>query len=244
MKSKLIIPLLVSLLVGCFVGLMWFLPFGERIELTVLDYWFALRGKLEQPKDIVVIAMDEVSYRDLNIPLSQAWPRKIHAALINRLADLGAKRVIFDILFLDAGADPEADKAFAKALKRVPVFLGAESATQQVGGSSGSFALEEMLEPYAPFAKNAAGVALVALPETEGVVRRFFTERTDINREYPSLAEVGAGLTAYDNVEDTVDDNIARPSSRDFINYFGGSRAIQTLSYYQVLQTEKPFRSN
>jgi adenylate cyclase len=232
MKSKLLVPMLVSALVGTGLWILWFLPLGERFEISVVDYWFSLRGKVESPNDIVVVAMDEVSYRDLNIPLNQAWPRKVHAQLINRLADLGARRVVFDILFLDAGSDPQADEEFAQALNRVPVFLGAESAVQQIGGASGSFALEEMLEPYAPFARNAAGVALVALPETDGVVRRFMTERSEVSAAYPTLAEAGAGFAVGDGKQ--------RPSNRDLINFFGGTRAIQTLSYYQVLQTERP----
>lgn len=232
MKNKLIIKILLTVLVGVVVGILGYLPIGERFETAVLDYWFVLRGKQEQPKEIVIVAMDELSYRDLNVPLNQAWPRKLHAALINRLADLGVKRIVFDVLFLDPGADPAADAAFAKALTRVPVFLGAESAVQQVGGSSGSFAIEEMLEPYAPFAKNAAGVALVALPETEGVVRRFLTERSEVSAAYPSLAEAGAGISPTDVAP--------RPAGRDLINYRGPARTLQTFSYYQVLQTEKP----
>lgn len=234
MKSKLLVSALLSVLVGCLVAALSFSSLLERFELGVLNYWFLFRGKIEAPNDIVMVAMDELSYRDLNVPLNQAWPRKIHAQLLERLAELGAKRVIFDVLFLDAGSDPAADTALEKAIHKVPVYLGVESATQHVAAGGGSFAIEELLEPYAPFAKAAAGFGLVSLPEENGVVRRFLTQRSEQTAEYASLAEAGAGFAPGDGKP--------RPKERDLINYLGPGRTLRTLSYYQILETEHPIQ--
>lgn len=231
--SRRLIIVLFACLIGFVVAGLSVLPFGERFDTAALSWWFSLRGKRVPSSEIVVVALDEVSYRDLNVPLSVGpWPRKLHAALLERLANLGAKRVVFDVLFLDPGNDPAGDGQLAAVIAKLPVYLGVESSLQQIAGSSGSFTLEELLEPHEPFAKAAAGLGLVGLPEDGGVVRRFLTERSERTADYPSLAEVGAGLKPGDGRP--------RPGPRDLINYFGPARTLRTLSYYQVLQTERP----
>lgn len=232
MKSKRLISVLLAILVGCVAIGLSFTALWERFDMGALNYWFLLRGKGAPPQDIAIIAMDELSYRDLNVPLSQAWPRRLHAALIERLAELGAKRAVFDVLFLDPGSDPEGDKALAHALTKLPVYLGAESAVQNIAGAGGAFSIEELLEPYEPFSRAAAGLALVSLPEHDGAVRKFLTARSERTADLPSLAEAGAGFAPSDSK--------TRPGPRDLINYYGPARTIPTLSYYQVLQKERP----
>ena len=60
---------------------------------------------------VVMVYMDEASYRDLNQPFNKPWDRALHARLVDRLKAAGAKAIIFDILFTDPGPDPEADLA-------------------------------------------------------------------------------------------------------------------------------------
>lgn len=220
----------VSLLIAIVSGLLYTTSLSNRFELLVHDTWYSLRGTRPAPQNLVVVAMDEISYRNLNIPLNQPWPRALHAKLIERLASLGAKRVIFDVLFYDQSSDPAADTALAKSLKAVPVVLGAESAIQQVGGAGGSFALEELLEPYAPLRNGAQSLGLVGLPDDSGFIRRFFTQKTERTREIPSLAEAAVELSPSD----------PHPDKDDFINYYGPAHEIQYVSYYQVLEEERP----
>jgi adenylate cyclase len=181
---------------------------------------------------VVLIAIDELSYSDLKIPLNQPWPRAMHAALLNNLSAYGVKRAVFDVLFLDEGQDPAADKGLEQALRQVPAHLGAESAMQQVGGAGGAFMIEELLEPFGPLRKAAAGLGLVGLPDDGGIIRRFFTERTDRTALIPTLAEAGAGFAAGDGKR--------RPGPRDLIRYYGPARTIPTISFYQVLERERP----
>ncbi len=220
-----------ALLVAAAHAALFFTPIGQRFELQSTDIWFNVRGATTPPPRVVFLALDELSYNDLKVPLNQAWPRRLHATLLERLAEYGAKGVVFDILFADRGADPKGDDAFAAALKKIPVILGAEAMFRSVRAVSGSYMLEEVQLPYPPFEKEARGLALVGLPEDRGIVRRFLTARTEQTREFPTLSEAGALL---------VGDLNARPGERDLINYYGPSRSIPTYSVYQAMQTEKP----
>lgn len=233
MRIKIIICFLLSILCGALGTLLYFSPLGEHFELAFHDVWFNIRGKRSPPSDIVIVSMDELSYQNLEIPLNQPWPRSLHAKLLERLAEFQAKRVIFDILFLDAGQDVKADGSLEEALHKVPTFLGVEAAFQQVSGAGGAFTLEELLEPYSPFKKAAMGTALVGLPEQSGVIRQFLVERSERTQSIPSLAEAGV-LQKEQPIS-------RKPGSRDFINYYGPGHTIPTYSYYQALEDERPF---
>jgi adenylate cyclase len=230
-KSVNAVHIFASLLAAFLASAIFATGFGDRVELFFHDTWYQVRGARTAPKDVVVVAMDELSYRNLGVSLNKAWPRELHAKLLDKLAEYGAKKVVFDILFLDPGADPKADEHLASAISKLPVALGVETAIQQVGGAGGSFSLEELLEPYAPFKKAAKQLALVALPSASGYIRGFFNQRTERTQGIPSLAEAGA---------DVLPDQSNLPTRYDLINYYGGARTIPTYSFYQLLEEEMP----
>jgi adenylate cyclase len=227
-RNRLTIIALLSVL-SAIVHACLFSWFGGRVETNLVDAWFSLRGSRSVPTDVVVVAMDEQSYSGLGIQFSSAWPRELHARLLRRLREYGAKKVVFDILFLGAGASPKADDDLAAALREIPSILGMELTKRIVALPGGSVELEELEEPYDPFLKHASA-ALVGLPEDHGIVRRFLIDRTDQSRAVPSLAEAGAGVTA----------NSQGVGRDDIINYYGTARTVPTHSYVNVVQDEHP----
>jgi len=201
-------------------------PLGQSIQYAWFDRWIALRGPITPPSEVVVVAMDEQSYDELGLSPTEAWPRAVHARLIEKLASLGAARVIFDVLFVGPGAQPEGDRAFAEALSKMPVVLGAEITQQESSG----YELTGLTTPYEPFAKNAVTTALVNLPERDGVVRSFFVPGEDVGFALPSLATAAAKV------------NTPLPDDRALINFYGAaSRGPRVFSYYQVLEEAVPF---
>jgi adenylate cyclase len=175
--------------------------------------------------------MNEASYQNLDIPMSQAWPRAKHAELLDKLAKASVKKVIFDVLFLDAGADKRVDQTLAASIGKVPVILGADSLMRDYSSGSGSFKIEELLMPFEPFHKAAAGIGLVGFPEDDGYVRRFMTTRTAQTKEFQTLSESAANKQKSD----------PGPSARDLINYYGPAGTIPFAHYYQIIDKEHPF---
>ena len=53
----------------------------DRIELNSVDARFAVRGTQAAPKDVVVVAIDDVSFEDLHLRF-QDWPRTFHARVL------------------------------------------------------------------------------------------------------------------------------------------------------------------
>lgn len=228
--------LIIALVLGTLVTLISGTATVRDVEVKAGDIWFRLRGNRPPPEDIVIVAIDELSYVDLKVPLNQPWPRSLHAKLLERLATYQVKQVVFDILFLDPGPDPAADEALANAVGKLRTVLGAESALLHMTGPNGGYSIEELLRPYEPFRTKGASEALVALPDDSGTIRRFLATKTERTKGLPSLAEAAAGID--------VNDSRPRPGPRDLINYYGPPRSIPILSYYQVLQEDSPMAAN
>lgn len=202
---------------------------GRFADLVNLDALFSVRGPLPPSSDVVVVAIDEPSYVNLNIPMATAWPRNLHVQLIDRLLNTGAKRVVFDILFVNASDNPVADKAFAQALSRMPTVLGASIGLSQQATLNGSFLLEQVIRPAPIFEERASGLGIVGLPQDGGRISRFLTERSALFPEGRSLAEVAVSLEG----------GIATPGPRDLINYYGPAPTIRRFSYHDVIAPEQ-----
>jgi adenylate cyclase len=231
MKSRFSIGLVLGLLVAGLHLLLFLSPLEKRLEPFLLDVWFSLRGSVAPPPEVILVAMDEQSYSILDLDIQQPWPRSKHGELLKRLSAYGAKRVIFDILFLGESTNVEADQFLVEGISSLPTVLGAESALRQVSGAGGSFVIEELNQPPPAFVSAAENIALVGLPDDFGIIRRFNTTRTEQTQGLHTLSSAASGKPLTE---------ISHPGERDFINYYGPARSIQTYSYYQVLESERP----
>jgi adenylate cyclase len=190
-----------------------------------LDTLFTLRGVRTPPPEVCVVAIDDDSYGVIGRDPNLAWPRALHAELIRTLRQEGAKAVAFDVLFLEAGDDPDADAAFASALADTGiVVLGASV----VITDDPLFHQAHNQDPYEPFANAAAAVADVNLPtDADGVIRYAWPARE---------GRPGLALAAYELA--TGDTSQRTPDAR-FLDYYGPARRIKTVSIYQALDPKQ-----
>jgi diguanylate cyclase len=88
--------------------------------------------------DIVIIGIDDRSLAEIN---RWPWPRRVHAALVDRLAEAGATRIFFDVDF-SAGTAAEDDRRLAEAFSRHPgkVVLPVQKLTDRATGRKISIA--------------------------------------------------------------------------------------------------------
>lgn len=201
---------------------------GARFEFTQLDNLFYLRGARAPSSQVVVVALDEASYLDLKVPMAGAWPRQLHARLLDKLKRMGAKRVVFDILFVGGQLDSTADTILAQSMRDIPTVIGAAIGTVQQATLNGTYTVEQMLRPDPMFESAAAQVGMVTLPETVGRVRSFYRKRSDVFAPLPSLAVAGAGREETSQL----------PSELDLINFYGASDVLRRFSYADVLSEE------
>jgi len=107
-RKKLVLPCVLFLIIEAAVLLGLF----TRLEMTLYDSWFRLRGVQDPGKQIVIVAIDDPSIAAIG-PLP--WPRTVHAQLLEKLQ--AAKVIGFDLVF-DAQTDPAVDREFAAALQQ------------------------------------------------------------------------------------------------------------------------------
>ena len=98
--------------------------FGHNalVDLELLEYWafdrlFELRGERRPTAPIVIVAIDEATFQELN--LQWPFPRKLHGELLDRISADGPLAVGLDLIFdLPSRFGPEDDAALGAAIGR------------------------------------------------------------------------------------------------------------------------------
>ncbi|MDL1967835.1 MAG: adenylate/guanylate cyclase domain-containing protein [Deltaproteobacteria bacterium] len=164
-----------ALLVGLLTGILGLslVPIASQLEEDIgLDFLFTLRGDREVPSDVIIVTMDKVSARNLNLSSNPGkWPRFLHARLVKALAKQGAAAIAFDVLF-DEARSPVYDSLFADAIKNarnVVLCEGVEketiSLTDKEGAHTGHLHTVKLVPPIPLLAQSAAALAPFVLPK-------------------------------------------------------------------------------
>ena len=179
--------LLKALGLGCVVGLLGvtlsFTQTGRHFEEDLgLDFLFTLRGTTTPPSEAVVISIDRDSSENLHVPDNpDKWPRSVHAQLVDRLVEAGAKAITFDVHFIEPKV-PEDDRRFEEAIQRAGNVILADAMRSKdipIEGD-GTKPLEttnivKLTKPYEPFARAAVGTAPFVLPRIPFKVNQYWT---------------------------------------------------------------------
>ena len=164
------------------------LPILRTFEHALGDLRFRERatlGRARLPTHVVVIAADETSIDRVGF---WPWPRRVYADLIDKLTASGVRAVVFDIGFLDTGAqlDLASDAALATAIDRsqktVQAFVlllaneAAALGNHQRAASALVFGKAALDRVRAPLETHLSP----PLPEAEGALRSYPTGRAPI----------------------------------------------------------------
>ncbi|MBI3715325.1 MAG: CHASE2 domain-containing protein [Betaproteobacteria bacterium] len=157
-----------------------------RIDQTLYDQALALWAR-PADRDIVIVGADEASLRALG---RWPWRRAIHATLLDRLTEAGARAVIFDIILTEPdNRDPGGDAALARSL-RVNARTVLPVAYQVSDGAPVGDA-----PPASDFAAAATGLGHVhAHLDADGMLRRAFLYGGYGSPHYPLLSFAGLAL--------------------------------------------------
>jgi len=158
-------------------------PMGDKLEGEYGRSWlFKIRGKIPAPEQVIIISIDKASADFLELPNDpQKWPRSHYANLINRLKQQTPTVIAFNIIF-DESDDVENDEMLATAIADASnVILSSYlqvrrySSDADNGYGSGSYSLEQIIEPAAILEQAAMNVSPFLLPKTSTTVNKFWT---------------------------------------------------------------------
>jgi adenylate cyclase len=167
-------------LVGVILGLT---PLGVDFEKHVgLDWLFKVRGSIEPPPEVAVVAINERDIAGLGLPrLPRDWPRSIHGELIEKLVERGAAVIVFDMDF-QRPKSAEDDAEFARAVadsERVVLFERLNGKRQPIfdtqGQQTGTIWVEELVPPIPELAKAAKALAPFPVPKVQVNVYQFWS---------------------------------------------------------------------
>lgn len=118
--------------------------FFELAQYKVQDFFasqsfYIFSRQPEQAKDIVIVAIDEASRRDLN--LKWPWPRSVTAQLIRRVASFSPKIIGLDMVFSGESALAE-DDVLADVFRAYPNII----AGYKLGEKTAEFPLQKYLQ--------------------------------------------------------------------------------------------------
>ncbi len=239
---------LLGLLVALFGLLVAATPLGEELEENFgLQWLFATRGPVAAPSDVVIVALDEKSSRDMGLPeRPSAWPRALHAELVRHLRKTGAKVVAFDLTFDSPGARAEQDQEFAEAIRSAGNVLLAESVRrdtlriQGVGGATTSAVVESRSAPIEALQHAARGSAPFMLPKDSRVDTYWaFLDATRSTPTLPVLAFQVFGPDAGSPPARRAPIDLRDAPESQYLNFYGPPRTIATVSYSDVISAAR-----
>jgi len=207
---------------------------GDTWDRAAYDFLFEMRGEVHPPLDIVVVAIDDASFSELN--LQWPWPRELHAKLLDSLFDAGVKSVAIDLLF-ETPTTPEADQALASAIDRHKnVVLATEISHGEYDTVQGGYEVNaSIIDPRAILerTKNHHETGFTNLEQDpDGYIRRVTPKQWGLQ----GFALVATRKFAEQKNE-SFSPNIANSAEGNsyWINFAGPPRTIKTISYYQAL---------
>ncbi len=213
-------------------------PLGDGLVRASYDSLHVLNGSrlaVLADSPIVIVYLDLNSFKSMKLDPAQAWPRDLHAQLLRRLKSAGARAVVFDIIFSNAGPDVAADRAFAESMhENSRVILAGElndDASHVTSQDQPWTRTTAVSPPLDPFATNAGGWGVASqIVDDDFVVRRYFAGFT--SQVQPSLTWAAAEWLQLPatRIRDAVNG-----ANEHWLRYYGPALAIPNVSYAEAL---------
>ena len=195
--------LIVGLLTGLVGALLILTPPGVLFEEEVgLAWLFRVRGAVEPPPDVAIIAISGTTGSRLGLPkLPRDWPRTVHAGLVEGLTahDVAVSVIDMDFSRIKSGFE---DSMLALALAesdRTVLFerlVGRRQPLEDANGeASGWTWVEEKLSPAPVLANAATALAPFALPKLGQAAIQFWSFKASLG-DLPMIPAVALQLYA------------------------------------------------
>jgi len=192
-----------GLLTGAIGLALSIVPFVSTLEDSIgLRWLFLIRGPVTPPSNVTIVSVDEGVPSRLGLPqLFREWPRSTHAKLVDRLVELGASVIAFDVEFFRHGVSDEDDLTFARSISHAGrVVLVQRFDTGRVDGRE----FWQRRNPIPSLAEAARGLAPVPVPDAAFISEFWSFLATPSSGDVPSLPAVALQVHAAAALEPLV----------------------------------------
>lgn len=215
---------LLSFLVACSSAILWTKPIGQKLDFWVLRQCFEFRGARPVPEEVIILAIDDLSYQKLGLSPRWPFPRKVTAQILEALTVIGPKTLIIDAQFPREDSDPIADARIAKALQELPVSIFSGNIPSTLTHTTETITLASD-----PRFRSAAKFELpMLLPNDYGYMARIAAPKgsSDLFERVP----IAKPLVLLGGM------NLVAPGNTDLINYYGPAGTIPRLSVHEIVR--------
>jgi CHASE2 domain-containing sensor protein len=215
-------------LLSCYyLPLLWTTPKARYLDIVQTRTLFALRGDIAPPPEVVILAIDDSSFQKLNLPPSEPLPRAIVAEALEALTAAPPKILIKDLYALPNSEDPEADKAIAAALAKLPVTMSRGN----YGTKRGKIDKEVFFATDPAFSTAVRAVREMSLGFEQDVswfLGKPADKRQEEDYQFPLLRPLRE-LGGYE---------IKTPSPYSLINFYGPAGTFQFVGIEELVREE------
>jgi CHASE2 domain-containing sensor protein len=201
----------------------------EALDLMTYDRILEWRGQRAPTAPIVIVAVDESSFAELNT--QWPFPRAMHAEVVDRISAARPVVIAVDFLF-DAPSlrGPKDDDALAAAIARAGnVVLGAGPMIDW----QSSYVRFSLNWPIGSVGANAAAIGAINMQtDPDGRIRRASATFRSPDKVLPTFA--GAVYRLVQSAEQRT--AILPPDLNVLINFRGGRNTFPWLPYHDVLR--------
>lgn len=216
-------------------------PLGEGLVHASYDSLHQLRGANRtelNDSPVVIVYLDLNSFGLLKQDPTQPWSRSLHAQLLRKLTQRGAKAVVFDIVFSAPGADAAVDESFAGAIResRNTILAGEASGknSHETGEGNVWTRASTIAPPLEQFVDAAAGWGIAShIMDDDYVVRRYVAGGFGGDAQ-PSLTWA---VAAWLKLPHTQQPGAMARANGSSLRYYGPPLTIPHVGYAEALAT-------
>lgn len=208
------------------------------LESKTVDLRFAWRGaRLPDPR-VVVVDIDEKSISELG---RWPWPRDVHARLVEKLTEAGAKVIAFDVLFTEADKDrPQSDLQLGRAARK----SGRGVFGMLFHNDTETGLPTKPLTPVPEIGREGVQLGSVNIfAELDGVNRKLPVMMEYDGQMHPSLAFASYALFMEKDPAELYLESplpVEGPWNEININFAGGFKSFPYYSFIDVLKGRDP----
>ncbi len=181
------------------------------------------------PTNAVLVFMDEASHEKLGQPLNAPWDRALHAQLVDKLTEAGAKAIVFDVVFSDPALNgPEADRKLAEAFaasKRVIIAADNERVSAK---------MTKFRPPIELLRNAAANIGSAEVRTSRDLIVRQHTAGLPIE----TLSSLGWTAAEFIGAV-RLDEKGAEPPDR-WLQYYAPADSLPLVGYAEALELKQP----
>ena len=214
----------------------WLSPIGTYSNILLLRTLFWIRGPIDPPKDVVIVALDDLTYEHFGISTRDPFPRKYRAKALERIHASKPNLVILDGYIQKENGDEAGNAALQSAIAKGPtVLMKWEEDNIALAAKERNDANKIKYHNDPRFSKVAfLEISPFFLADSEVVSRLTSSDSLDIsiNERFPlryALSRIGVN-------------NLAEPKNNDYINYYGEPNAIPAISLSKVISENYDFK--